>query len=223
MNIREHSQRVRQSGEIDLDRTRRRIDFSRRFLLFIPVETQRSRRALVVGYYLFFLVFAIVVVSLRGPQKYDHLLPLSFYLATLLGGLTFTGPVRLFSHWQRGLRAHPNRPADASLGLHSAAVRPAPALDRLDEHDIALRDRAHYLAYSALRWPAILAAMFGFIFFVMDATPAQMGRVLLIASVPFAVLFFSLPQAIILWTDPDLEPDPVESTIPDLPSGASHA
>jgi hypothetical protein len=183
----ERVRRIVEKGKFDPERFRRRVDFSHRFLLFIPVETQRSRRILVVGYYLFFIAFAAVLLWFRGPAKYDRLLPLTFYLATALGGLSFSGPVRLFSVWQRN--------------LHSA-----PRLDRLDEHDIAVRDRAHYLAYSVLRWPAIVAALFGGIF-LMDMTPAQFGRILVIASVPVAALFFSLPQAIILWTEPDLEPE----------------
>ena len=68
------------------------------------------------------------------------------------------------------------------------------------------RDRAHYLAYSALRWPAIVAALLGGIF-LMDASPEKVAHVLLIASVPVAALFFSLPQAILLWTEPDMEPE----------------
>ena len=41
----------------------------------------------------------------------------------------------------------------------------------------------------------------------MDASPEKVAHVLLIASVPVAALFFSLPQAILLWTEPDMEPE----------------
>jgi hypothetical protein len=80
---------------------------------------------------------------------------------------------------------------------------------RIDEHDLQVRDRAHYLAYSALRWPAIAAALFGPLF-LLDATTLQVSRILLLISVPFAVLFFSLPRAIILWTETNLDPDSEE-------------
>jgi len=205
----------------------RRIDFSHRFLLFIPVETRRSRRVLVIGYYLFFIAFSAVLLWFRGPAKYGRLLPLTFYLATMLGGLTFSGPVRLFSSWQRNFHMPLEDRRDPVSLVWKAASRPRlTSIDRLDEHDIALRDRAHYLAYSALRWPAILAALFGG-FFLFDASPEQIGHALLVASVPIAVLFFSLPQAIILWTEPDFESDPEDlpsqAVLPGIPRSDSHA
>jgi|HubBroStandDraft_4_1064222.scaffolds.fasta_scaffold64256_2 hypothetical protein len=180
---------------------------SRRFLIFIPVETQRSRRAVVIGYYGFFIVLAILVAWFRGPTKLDRLLPVTFYFAALLGGLTVNGPVRLFSQWQRNIKNGSTYGLDPKR-MHAISVAkglPVPS-SRYDEHDIASRDRAHYLAYSALRWPAIAFAMFGFLFF-LDANPARLEHFLFFASVPFAILFFSLPQAILLWTEPDLEPD----------------
>jgi hypothetical protein len=206
----ERVRRIVERGKFDPDQFRRRIDFSHRFLLFIPVETQRSRRVLVIGYYLFFLVVGVAVIWFRGPAKYDRLLPLAFYLGSALGGMTFTGPVRLFSRWQRKFKDGSAWGIDPNLPhpyLSGRTLISADHIDRLDEHDIAVRDRAHYLAYAALRYPAMLAAMFGLIFMI-DATPAQVEHVLFLASVPVAVLFFSLPQAIILWTEPDLDPDP---------------
>jgi hypothetical protein len=74
---------------------------TRRLLIFIPVETQRSRRAVVVGYYIFFIALAILFLWFRGPAKYALLLPLTYLCAAMLGGLTVSGPVRLFSQWQR--------------------------------------------------------------------------------------------------------------------------
>jgi hypothetical protein len=219
--------RIVESGKFDPERFRRRVDFSHRFLLFIPVETQRSRRILVIGYYVFFVALAVCFVVFRGPAKYQRLLPITCYLGTALGGLTFTGPVRQFSRWQRNLRGESQDDGQPiTLAWNSATRRPIPTLDRFDEHDIAVRDRAHYLAYSALRYPAMLAAMLGFIF-LLDATPAQIEHLLLIASVPLAALFFSLPQAIILWTEPDLEPEPddhdAKTAIGAAPQESRHA
>lgn len=186
-----------------------RVDYSRRFLLFIPVETRRSRRTLVVGFYLGFIAFAILFLWIKGAGDYDHLIPLSFFFSALLGGILYPGPVRLFSSWQYRLRGVPDRPADLA-GVQLARDLPPSRSDpayRLDEHDIARRDRAHYLAYSALRWPAILAVGLGLMFY-MDWLPAHFAHVLLLIAPPLALLFFSLPQAILLWTEPDLDPDP---------------
>ena len=195
---------------------------TRKFLFLIPVETRRSRRALVIGYYFFFIALAVVLVWFRGPTKYDRLIPLSFYLATMLGGILVPGPVRMFSQWQRRLQGVRDEPVDGLLGLSGRQPSSPRPGDRLDEHDLARRDRAHYLAYSTLRLPAMLVIWSGGYFF-LKATPAQAEHALYILSVPLAALFFSLPQAIILWTEPDLDPD----TIPDpaglAASGAHHA
>ncbi len=186
------------------------MNSSRKFLLFIPVETQRSRRAVVIGYYLVFIAFAVWLLWLRGADKYARLLPMTYFWATMLGGLTFSGPVRVFSEWQRNLKSAsfwgtaPVQPHSWFSGC--IIIRPG-TIDRLDEHDIAARDRAHYLAYSSFRWPAIAAALFAPLF-LMDASPAKVAHALYLFSVPVAALFFSLPQAILLWTEPDIVPDP---------------
>lgn len=186
----------------------RRIDWTKRFLFFIPIRTRRSRRILVVGYYFFFAAFAALFLWMKGINHYAVLLPFAYLCAPLLGGLIAGGPVRLFSQWQRNAIVGKERRGDPTRGLSGYAASPA-IIDRLDEHDIARRDRAHYLAYSALRWPAIAAALFGMMF-VLDRPPEAIAHILLILSVPFAVLFFSLPQTILLWTEPDLDPDPQE-------------
>lgn len=188
----------------------RRIDWTRRFLFFIPITTRRSRRILVIGYYLFFIAFAAFLLWLKGLDHYDALLPFAYLCAPMLGGIIAGGPVRLFSQWQRNVIVGGERRGEPPRSLSGyAAFRPAAFADRLDEHDIARRDRAHYLAYSALRWPAIAAALFS-LMFIMDSTPEKVAHILLILSVPVAVLFFSLPQTILLWTEPDLDPDPVD-------------
>lgn len=187
----------------------RRIDWTKRFLFFIPIRNRRSRRILVIGYYLFFVVFAALFVWQKGLDDYDRLLPFAYLCAPLLGGLIAGGPVRLFSQWQRKAVGGAERftaPAQSLSGYAGSR----PAVDRLDEHDIARRDRAHYVAYSALRWPAIAAALFS-LMFLMDSTPQKVAHILLVLSVPVAVLFFSLPQTILLRTEPDLDPDPVDS------------
>jgi hypothetical protein len=166
----------------------------------------------VVVYYLVFIAFAAFLLWLRGPEKYGRLLPMSYVWATMLGGLTFSGPVRLFSEWQRKFKIHPawaNDPHPVAPWLPRAVFRFDP-VDHLDEHDIAARDRAHYLAYSTLRWPAIAAAIIAPIF-LMETPPEQVARILYVLSVPVAALFFSLPQALLLWTEPDLEPDSADT------------
>jgi hypothetical protein len=202
------------------------VKSTRKFLFFIPVETRRSRRALVIAYYLVCIAFGVFVVRYRIPGRLDSLLPLALYCAFLLGGLSFSGPVRLFSRWQRKFRIHAeDRRAPAGFAWKYVVKPLNPPIDRLDEHDIAVRDRAHYLAYSALRWATIVAVFASGGFILID-TPQQVAHALYLLSVPAVVLLFSLPQAIILWTEPDLDPDrqlDPESASPVTPSGARHA
>ncbi len=181
----------------------------RRFLFFIPVETQSNRRAVVIGYYLALIAFAIMLLWQRGPDKYGRLLPLTYFWAVMLGGFISSGPVRPFSRWQRKFKDGSFwgiKPGQTHSWLSGRAVIRIGHIDRLDEHDIAARDRAHYLAYSALRWAAIAAVILGPLFLI-DAPPQQLAHILYLLSVPVAALFFSLPQAILLWTEPDLGTD----------------
>lgn len=180
----------------------------RRFLLFIPVETQRSRRAVVVGYYSFFAALVVFQILFRGPEKYDRLLPLTFYAAALLGGLTMNGPVRVFTQWQRNIKNGSAYGIDP-VRLNPFGTPPRPSDSAYDERDIAARDHAHYLGYSALRWTVIVFLVLG-IFIVIDWPSARVAQLLLFLSVPFCIVFLSLPQAILLWTEPDLDPDPAD-------------
>jgi hypothetical protein len=166
------------------------------------METQRRRRALVVGYYLVFLAYAIFLIWMRGPEKYPRLLPLSAFMVILFGGLGAAGPIRPFS--KRLYEAQTGQDDGPPLTLLGS--RPAKSHYVVDERDDQMRDRAHYLAYSILRWPLILVLIFSELW-IMDAKPEQVAHWLLILSVPLAVIFLSLPQAILLWTEPDIEPD----------------
>jgi hypothetical protein len=185
---------------------------SPRAFLFFSVETQTRRRALVMAYYGFFAAISVAMILWRGPSSLNKLLQFAVICALFLGGMTAAGPVRLFSPWQRKF-------ADGSaIGVDANRPHPylpgIPLIDakrlRVDEHDLHARDRAHYLAYAALRWAVVLFALFAPLGFYV-AGPNAFARLLLLLCFPFCVLFLSLPQAIILWTEPDLEPDPSNS------------
>ncbi len=183
----------------------------RKFLFFISMETRRRRHTVVIGYYSFFAVLMIFRILFRGgPDTYAHLLPLTFYASAILGGLTINGPVRPFSHWQRNIRDGSAYNSNPRKMQWITLFRGEPLrTERYDEHDIAMRDHAHYLAYAALRWITILFVLFGAVV-IIDWPPPRVAQFLLFLSVPFCIVFFSLPQAIILWTEPDLDPDPEE-------------
>jgi hypothetical protein len=177
----------------------------RRAFLFFAVETQSQRRSLVIAYYAVFAMLCLIMAALRGTHGLVLLLQLTAMAAFFLGGIAAGGPVRLFSQWQRKF-------ADGSIyGIDPRRMRANGAASRLrvDEQDVYTRDRAHYLAYAAMRWALILFALFGPLV-AYEIGISAFGRLLVVLCVPFCVLFLSLPQAIILWNEPDLEADPQE-------------
>lgn len=182
---------------------------SPRAFLFFSMETQSRRRALVVAWYGFYAALFTAILCFWGIGYSARLLQLVATSAIFLGGISSSGPVRLFSRWQRKFAdgtvygINPNRPHPY---LHGRRIVDMDRL-RVDEDDIATRDRAHYLAYAALRWAVLLFSLFAPLLFILIG-PDSFVRLLLVLCFPFCVLFFSLPQAIILWTEPDLEPDP---------------
>ncbi|HTV81967.1 MAG TPA: hypothetical protein VME18_04910 [Acidobacteriaceae bacterium] len=178
----------------------------RKFLGFISIETRRRRRTLVIGYYALFLVIMVLQLLFSGPAKYDRLLPIAYLAAAMLGGLTVDGPVRVFTQWQRNMKDGSAYGIDPVRLRRFSSIPPRPSGSAYDERDIATRDRAHYLAYSTLRWAMIILVLGMMV--NMDWPSARVAQILLFLSVPFAVVFFSLPQAILLWCEPDLDPDP---------------
>lgn len=179
----------------------------RKFLGLIPMETRRRRCVLVVGYYL-----AWVPVFAGCWFSFDNLFTrfLAFYfclalLPFLLGGHVFSerssAPVRPFPDilyrwqaWQR-LRGYDRSPGSIIL----------------DEHDHAARDRAHYFAYTAIFWIVLLLAPEVVLKLSRLPLPQRPDAILLVAA-PLLILFFSLPQTILLWTEPDLEPETSAAT-----------
>ncbi len=67
---------------------------------------------------------------------------------------------------------------------------------RGDEREMYRRDHAHYVAYYALLYGFVAASLYGVGFH------KRLPDFLLVA---FCVLFPTLPQAILLWTEPDME------------------
>jgi hypothetical protein len=179
------------------------------FFFFFSLETQSRRRALVIAFYGFFAALTIGVLLWRGPSSLNKLLQLAVTCTMFLGGITAFGPVRPFSRWHRRIPGGSTQSFVANRPHPWLAGRRLYDLDalRFDEHDMAMRDRAHYLAYAAMRWPILVSAML-VPAMIYTAGIAAFARLLLLLCFPFCVLFLSLPQAIILWTEPDLEPDP---------------
>ena len=179
----------------------RRVDMARR----------ARRRGLVVA------IYAGFAGLLVGSWFLDHWRTTGAYLifATILanrlflGGQYFGGLIKPFSG--KGPRRKPELSPLFPLQLKFGFYRPEPdeSAYRNDERETHQRDRAHYLAYTPLglglcglwlasNWSLHAPRLVSWI--PMDKellAPALIQAML--------VMFLTLPQAILLWTEPDME------------------
>jgi hypothetical protein len=173
-------------------------------LLGIPLARRRTRRWLVIGFWTLALSLILPISPRIGPGGTILGLPswwsIYFFVALIgfLGGNRDGGAVRAFE----------GRTPDKSKMANDTFMTPEDIAERkrreseirLDERDVNLRNAAHYKAYSALRW---------IIFLVFPFTAAPPPREPLFLR-PFLLLtlflvVWSLPQTLILWSEPDME------------------
>ena len=169
--------------------------------LGIPLRTLENRRTLVVCYYVFLLVFATIPLA-RHKFMPEVLIIQTLTIGGMFGGIKALGPVKPYSDSQ--LPVDGDTSPIQQLGLGAAPARvPSPSLD---EREQAERDHAHYVAYRILRWS--LTVITFFIWFLSSVAPASLvnnGPTLLWV---LLVLVLSLPQSVILWTEPEPLPEP---------------
>jgi hypothetical protein len=126
-----------------------------------------------------------------------------------LGGITPRGLVKPFNGKK------PRQPGTTTprigLGLRvfPAVIAGDEAEFRNDERELHQRDRAHYLAYQGagaavamILTVALFRSLFPEWFAWVTVPPDELYFGLLLA---VAVLMMTLPQAILLWTEPDME------------------
>jgi hypothetical protein len=171
-----------------------------------PINSRSSRRFLVIGYWIF--VLALTCAFLRfgivhGVFANPWMLYVLVFLPSLLGGVRAGGAVKPF----RGLRWAPLNDRDGTqtvFGKPQPVIRGAVASEfELDERETHERDRVHFIAYTVARWGALaLLAL------TVIASTWRPGWLVWMAPTFFFVLvltLWSLPQSIILWTEPDVE------------------
>ena len=198
----------------------------KRIYLGIPMGSRRNRRVLVVCYWIVVVMILAggAAVYLRAPGIFDSpwtpgAIGIVYAIVLMfLGGGAQIGPVGDFDgDLTPPLRWTPVEAVDRLLyRMRSTAG------DRLldhcfDERDHRLRDYAHYRSYRLLRSVPILASVFVVAYCgPLDAHPLYLARrygfwgVMLV--VLFSIAFWSLPQSIILWTEPDMETGPEAAT-----------
>jgi hypothetical protein len=177
----------------------------------IDMASRARRRWLVV------LVYAGFAALLSGLWFKNHwhwayfltLFASMFANRLLLGGSLPGGLVKPFRN--KGSYSYKSESSLDDLlrwGFHRA---PDPGQDtfRSDERELRERDRAHFQAYGTLEGAAALLAFALFDKFerpeIFAWIPVPSDLFLYYLAIVTFILFNTLPQAILLWTEPDME------------------
>jgi hypothetical protein len=177
----------------------------------VDMARQTRRRMLVAGIY---AVLAALMASLWFADQWRATGTVVFWAAMLacrlfLGGVYAGGLVKPFTG--KGPKEYDMPPSLLALKLRVYQ----PVLDdsgrafRNDERELKQRDRSHYQAYQALGLAVVLAWLVSDLGMMHPAwlawipmTPFQIFYGLTLVTM---MLFLTLPQCILLWTEPDME------------------
>lgn len=181
----------------------------------VDMAPQAHRRTLVV------LIYAALFAAMAGLCFVDRWRVTGVYMifATilvnrlLLGGYNFGGLIKPFSGKAPHRRIDP--PPFLALGLRLYRPEPEENEYRNDERELQQRDHAHYIAYQGLA--VGLAAMWLLADWQANAPrllawlPGSAAVYLYGFVLGLVVVSQTLPQAVLLWTEPDMaEPDRME-------------
>ncbi len=168
--------------------------------LGMPLRTQRQRRALVVGFNLFILAFGTLAL-LRSHDRFPFfMLPQMVFLGGMLGGIKVGGPVKVYEASSLPV----GNGGTQTLNLEGRRAFNPLGYSPLDEREQTQRDHAHYTAYRILRWSLGLAAVVYVVSLNWTGPGAKwdLGKQLPVLVWILLVYVLSLPQAVLLWTEP---------------------
>lgn len=175
----------------------------------VDMAPRTNRRALVV------LIYAGMAALMAGLWMVDgwHVTGVYLVFATIfvnkffLGGYGFGGLIKPFNG-KEPARSPANR-AFLMLALHVYRPEPEESEYRNDERELRQRDRAHYQAYQAIT--VALAGIWLLANWKLNAkrllawVPVSADVMLYGLVLAAVVVSVTLPQAILLWTEPDME------------------
>jgi hypothetical protein len=160
-------------------------------------KTRAARRRYVAGYYLCVILLGVF----WGRALYGNsslvavLIPVLYVVSIAMGGVKAGGPIRPFSKFYDTSAHTP----DSSVTGRRRSFR------SVDERDTLVRDHAHYAAYSTMRVLGLLCTLAVVAVFVVDRH--WLLPLMAFLLYPAYALLMSLPQAILLWTEPDPAPE----------------
>jgi len=171
----------------------------------IPMQRRSTRRKLVVFVYLGLVIVCNTTfrASLNEPSVFFWAICAAWWVnAFVFGGQGRYGLVKSFVN--KPPRPEPVIVDAIKLHLQPEALFAADTSWKNDERELSRRDLAHYRAYQ----PLTLVPMV--LLFLSSWAPHWASAAILLRII-FAICMFSsvlvvtLPSAIILWTDPDME------------------
>jgi small-conductance mechanosensitive channel len=179
----------------------------------IDMAPRAHRRTLVV---LIYCVLAVMLACLWALDR-RHTFGIYMLFATLLmnrwflGGYNFGGLIKPFNG--KGPRRAVNSPQTLMIALRLYRLEPEESEYRNDECELHQRDRAHYQAYQAIIYILaifwLLSGWWGNFLRFLAWMPLSANELLYGLALAAMVTAFTLPQAILLWTEPDMEESPV--------------
>jgi hypothetical protein len=166
------------------------------------INRRRTRRWIVVAYWLLtaLWVCAILLHMIRHHGSFVNisLVYVLLWMPAFLGGVRAGGAVKPFRgvYWPSA--------ADRG-GMISLFHRDTGALQEmeLDEREMRLRDRVHFVSYTVARWLTI--TLFGIYALISTKRPDWLGITGPAFLFVIVMVLWSLPQSIILWNEPDVE------------------
>ena len=177
----------------------------------LNLSSRLRRRRLVL------LVYAILSALFYLSWRGDKCTLTGIYLTIVVqlvnqyffGGVTAGGLIRPFSKHIRPVFLHEGQPPQSRIDRWFWRRAPREKDLQTDERDEIRRDHAHYLAYKVII--GLVALLFLLIYLAKEApfpgsfvVPFDWALGVALLTV---LLAQTLPQAILLWTAPDLEPE----------------
>lgn len=186
--------------------------------LGIPMQKRSARRKLVMAAYAVLLLLCGSTFVMHLLYGSNALLPFSVVInGSIVVGIFLFGGLRGFGGRWGLIKPFANRPPCPEppmvtlvrLQLSPESLLQANESDwRNDEREIARRDRAHDQAFQAVGIGVMLTLLLAFCAF----DPRQqlisekvLRNVLVLVALMTSVLVLTLPSAIILWNEPDMD------------------
>jgi hypothetical protein len=168
------------------------------FLGFSMVSRNNRRRLVAITYAILLVLMAtLIIVSRLGGRPHGYPLAVAWWGLLLVHGLVSR---TIFGRLAKET-ALPE-PQGGELTSLSLTPQRRPRADHLDERELAVRNAAYYEAYRALAFYSVLAWVA--LAAITESTASGVILVVQIIFMPVLAMAVTLPQAVVLWTEPDV-------------------